>query len=224
MTTKLDQELSNLKQGDHICLIYENTAEQLEVVVPFIIEGLARGYRCLYVADDRTNEEVLQALAAAGVDSMKERQRGALRLLTTPDIYLRAGEFDPRAIVDFNRQAEHEALRDGFSGLRLAGEMTWALGPEPGCDRLIEYEALLNYWLTNSHSVVLCLYNHSHFDAPCIHDVLRTHPLAMLGDQVCTNPYYEPPELVLSQEPQAGAEFKRKRVNHTPGRQRSRVE
>jgi hypothetical protein len=29
---------------------------------------------------------------------------------------------------------------------------------------------------------------------------------------VCTNPYYEPPELVCSQETHTSAEFKRKRV------------
>ena len=155
---------------------------------------------------------MLQALTAAGVDIGKERQRETLRLPTTKDAYLVGGEFDRQAMLDFNRQAEAEALKDGFSGLRLAGEMTWALGPEPGCDRLIEYEALLNHWVANSHTVVLCLYSQSRFDAPCIHDVLRTHPLAFLGDQVCTNPHYEPPELVLSPEMQASAEFERKRV------------
>jgi len=41
MKAKLEQELTNLKQGDHICSIYENMDEQLAVVIPFIIEGLA---------------------------------------------------------------------------------------------------------------------------------------------------------------------------------------
>ncbi len=64
MTTKLEQELTKLKQGDHICLIYENSAEQMAAAVPFMKDGLARGERCLYIADDRTVEAVALALAA----------------------------------------------------------------------------------------------------------------------------------------------------------------
>jgi PAS domain S-box-containing protein len=91
--------------------------------------------------------------------------------------------------------------------------MNWALGPEVGNDRLIEYEARLNEFLANSRSVVMCQYNRQRFDPAIIHDVLRTHPVAIIGAQVCPNPYYEPPELVLSHEPQASAEFKAKRVD-----------
>jgi PAS domain S-box-containing protein len=214
MISKLEQELAGLKRGDHVCLIYEDTAGQLAAAVPFIVDGLARGERCVYIADDRTVEEVVQALAAAGVDVEGERARGALRVLTKQDTYLPTDEFLPQAMIEFVRQAETEALADGFSGLRLTGEMTWALGPEPGCERLIEYEAILNQLLTNSKSTVLCQYNHSRFDAPCIHDVFRTHPLAILGDQVCPNPYYELPEMVLSNDQAvATPEFKARRVD-----------
>ncbi|MDB5340711.1 MAG: hypothetical protein JWN70_6330 [Planctomycetaceae bacterium] len=214
MTTQLAQELTKLKHGDHICSIYENAAEQLAVIVPFIIEGINQGARCLYIADERTIEEVAQSLSAAGVNIEHERRRGALRLQTSQEIFLRTGEFVPQAMSDVVHQAEVEALADGFSGLRLAGEMTWALEADPDCDRLIEFEALFDHLLTNSKSVVLCQYNHSRFDAPCIHDVVRTHPLVILGDQICPNPYYELPEMVLRQD-QAGTtpEFKQQRVD-----------
>jgi hypothetical protein len=47
VASELKIQLANLKQGDHVCLIYENTAEQLTVAVPFIMEGLTRGERCI---------------------------------------------------------------------------------------------------------------------------------------------------------------------------------
>ena len=198
MATELELQLKRLKQGDHICLIYENTVEQLATVVTFIIDGLARGERCVYIVDESGMEEVVQALAAAGVDVARERRRGALRFTTPRDTYVRGGEFVPQAMIDFIRQAEAEALADGFSGLRVAGEPIWSFGPEPGCDRLIEYEALLNHLPTNIKSVILCQYQQSRFGVPCIHDILRTHPVAILGDQVCPNSYYESPEMVLN--------------------------
>jgi len=214
MKAKLEQELSRLKHGDHICLIYESPAEQIAVAVPFIKHGLDRGEHCLYIADERIIDEVVQALEAAGVDIALERQRGALRLATSQDTYVRDGEFAPQTMVDLIRQAETEALAAGFSGLRLTGEPAWSLGPEPGCDRLIEYEALLNRLSRCSKSVILCQYHHSRFDVPCIHDVLRTHPVAILGDQVCPNPFYELPELVLrNDQPAIAPEFRAKRVD-----------
>ena len=88
-----------------------------------------------------------------------------------------------------------------------------ALGLESGCDRLIEFEARLNEFLVESRSVIVCLYDRRRFDPAVIHDVLRTHPVVVLGDQVYLNPYYEPPELVLSDERPASAAFKAKRLN-----------
>jgi PAS domain S-box-containing protein len=214
MTSNLEREIAKLKQGDHICLIFETTAEQLATAVRFIIDGLARGERCLSIADDRSNADVVQAIAVAGVDVLQERQRGALRLLTWQDTYLRAGEFLPQAMIGFVRQAETEALQDGASGLRLTGEMSWVLATKSGRDRFIEYEAFINNLLRNSKSMVLCQYARSLFDAPCIHDVLRTHPLAILGDQICPNPYYETPEMVVSDDQAVTTPaFKAKRVD-----------
>jgi two-component system sensor histidine kinase UhpB len=214
MKGDLEQELAKLKHGDHICSIYENPAEQMSVAVPFIRDGLVRGERCLYIADDRTIEEVVEALEAAGVDVARERQRGALRLVTSRETYLRAGEFASQAMVDLLGQAETEALMDGFSGIRLAGEMTWAFGAEDGCGRLIEYEALLNRLPNFGKSVILCQYHHMRFVVPCIHDIIRTHPMVFLGDQVCPNPYYESSEIVLREDqPEMTAEFRAERVD-----------
>ncbi len=200
MTSNLKEELNKLKQGDHICMVYENSVEQMEVVIPFIIDGLARGERCIYIADDRALDVVVRALATAGVNVVQERQRGALRLLTPLDTYLRGGEFVPHGMIDLIRQMEAEALAEGFSGLRLTAEPTWSFGPEPGCHRLIEYEALVNHLPTDSKSVMLCQYHQSRFGAPCIHDILRTHPVAILGGQVCPNSYFESPEMVLNKD------------------------
>src|SRR5262249_35844105 len=101
----------------------------------------------------------------------------------------------------------------GFSGLWLTGERTWPAGAEIGCQRLIEPEALLNHLSPNSRTVILCQYDRARFDAVCIHDVLRTHPLAILGHQVCHHHYYEPPELDLGSEQTESAEFKKRRVD-----------
>jgi PAS domain S-box-containing protein len=211
MTTELELQLTQLKHGDHVCPIYESKAEQLAAAVPFIKQGLARNERCLLIVDDRTAEEIAEALAAAGLDVARER--GALWLPHNSVTYFRSGHFDPDDMIDFLRTTEAQALAEGFSGLRIVGEMTWALGPEIGNDRLIEFEVLVNKFFENSRSIGLCQYHRPRFDPAVIHDVLRTHPVVILGDLVCPNPYYEPPDLVLPGVPEASAEFKARRVD-----------
>lgn len=73
MTTEIERQIIKLNHGDHTCLIYENTDEQLAAAVPFIKEGLARNERCIYIADDRTVKEIVDALAAAGLSSKEPR-------------------------------------------------------------------------------------------------------------------------------------------------------
>ena len=131
MAPELEKQLANLNPGEHLCPIYENAAERLAVVIPFVKHGLARRERCLFVASDRTTEEVIQALSAAGIDVASERGHGALRFLNKSESFLLGREFDPDVMFEFLRREERQALADGYSGLRVAGEMTWALGLSP---------------------------------------------------------------------------------------------
>jgi signal transduction histidine kinase/ActR/RegA family two-component response regulator len=193
----LERRIVRLRQGDHLCLIYDRAAERMAALVPFLKRGLAAGERCLYLADDTTTDLAEEALLSEGIDVDRERERGALVLLTRRDGFLRDGRFDPGAMTDLLRQAEQEALDDGFAGLRVASEMSWCLGHAPGSERFLEYEALLNRFLDGSRSIGLCQYDRSRFTPQVVYDILHTHPFAVLGEDVCPNVFYEPPEMVL---------------------------
>ena len=194
---ELKLQLDALQPGDHLCLIYETPEEQFAAAIPFMQVGLAREEQCLYIADERTVDEVRDGFRAAGVDVEAEEERGALRIATKRQTYLKDGAFDPLAMVNLLRAATVEAVGRGYAALRCTGEMTWALGREVGTDRLIEYEALLNDFFPGSRALAICQYNRRRFPPDIIHGVLRTHPIVILGDRVCRNPYYEPPDAVL---------------------------
>jgi PAS domain S-box-containing protein len=194
---ELERQIEAVGPGDHLCLVYEEPAEQLAAIAPFVRIGLERGEQCLYIVDDRTAAEVAAALAAAGIDVGAARGRGALVLATKRETYLRDGSFDPATMLEFLRGALGATLARGYSALRITGEMTWALGPEVGCDRLLEYEAGLNAFFPGSKALAICQYNRRRFSPAVIRDVLRTHPVAILGEQVCPNLYYEPPGFAL---------------------------
>ena len=197
MDGDLERRIARLRQGDHVCLIYDSAAEQVAALVPFVRMSLAAGERCLYVGSVTASRRLLRALMAAGVDTDREQERGALVLLSRREDWLPSGRFEPGAMMDLLRQAEQQALDDGFSGLRATWDMTWILEDNPGADRLVEYEAQLNGFLAGSRTSALCRYARSASPATLIESALHTHPLAVLGTQICPNSYYEPPDMVL---------------------------
>jgi len=194
----LDRRIARLRQGDHLCLIYDSVAEQDAALVSFFKGGLAAGERCLFVGHLANGRRIERALVAAGVRIGGEIDRGAIVLLTEREMWLPDGRrFEPGELLDVLRQAEQQALDDGFSGLRATWDMTWVLAGNPDSARLVELEAQLNRFLAGSHTCALCRYPRIHASAELVQDVLRTHPLAVLGDQLCPNVFYEPPAMVL---------------------------
>ncbi|QSX00736.1 MEDS domain-containing protein [Haloterrigena alkaliphila] len=181
---------------DHFALLYEDRDEQFAAVVPFIREGLERGERCVYVADDNTVDEVLEAMRARGIDVDAALESGALSVHTEDETYRRTGEFDREAMLAFWEETLADATADGFEGVRAAAEMTWALeGDDAHFEQVCEYEELLNPLYDGEEYTVCCQYNRNRFPADVLHDVLKTHPFLVYDDTtVCQNFYYTPPE------------------------------
>jgi PAS domain S-box-containing protein len=193
----LERQLENAGPGTHICPIYSDPADRLRVLVAFFGGGLARGEQCLYIADPDRATEVAHALQALGPPASTEADRGGLVLVTTRDLYVRNGHFDPQAMFQLHATMDERARRSGYSALRIAGEMSWVLGADMGTRPFLELEALLNETLPARGSSGICLYDRNESQPTVILDVLRTHPVALINQQVHDNVYYEPVDVVL---------------------------
>ena len=191
------QQLAEVNQGQHLCLLYDDPEEQFAAISPFLAECLRRGERCYYIVDERTVPQVLAAISSAGVDAESEMAKGNLEIVTKYESYLLNGKFEPAFVLDFLDQTVTDAVREGWTGIRFAGEMTWALDGGTTPELLIQYEALLNEFFPRSKATGLCQYNRSRFPPEIVYDVLCTHPVAVIGQNVCPNLFYEPPRLVL---------------------------
>ncbi|HLZ29420.1 MAG TPA: MEDS domain-containing protein [Chloroflexota bacterium] len=189
----LVRQLENLQPGAHLCPIYRNPADKLRIVAPYLHAGVERGEKCLYIADAANVER----LRAHGLVSDADLARGVLDILTARDAYVRNGRFDPNLMLEFWAERLAAAQAAGFAGLRVIGETSWALGPDIGSERLIEYEARLNEFLPATGIRALCLYDWTRWEPRILRDVLRTHPLAMIDHRLHRNVYYEPGDVVL---------------------------
>ncbi len=189
----IEQSLCRLGTHDHLCLIYERHDDQLRAMVPFVQQGLESGERCVYVADGDTVDAVSGAMRRGGVEVDAAIRRGALTVARYKDIYLAPGAFDPDKVLDFAASAGIQAVGDGYRGLRIAGEMSWVLHGDPGADRILEYETKVNTRIHETPVTAICQYDRTRFTPEVIRDVIRTHPLVVIGDRVCRNFYFVPP-------------------------------
>ncbi len=178
----------------HLCLIYETQQEQFATIIPFIRVGLSRGEKCVYIVDENTTATVLDAMHAAGIEIDSAIKKGAFVITGKQETYLQKGYFNPEVMMRFLKEAADSAKTEGFSALRVTGEMTWALGGDPGSDRLAEYESKLNYFFPENDVVAICQYNITKFSAEVIMNIIRTHPLVIFRNIVCRNFYYIPPD------------------------------
>ena len=192
MFRELEDQLSRLWHGDHLCLFHNDHAERMTVIVPFFKDGFARGERCIYVVDEEGREEVVQALQAVEVDVTWALKCGALLLPSRRETYLRTGKFDPQDMIALLRQMQEQAWVDGFPGVRGTAEMTETLRSEDDWDQIFQYEALLNDALVDSRLMVICQYNHQRFSPSVLREALRTHPTCILDSRIRDSLYYEP--------------------------------
>lgn len=185
---------------DHLCLIYESPEEQFAAVIPYMRIGLERGEKCIYIVDDNTAARVISEMKAAGIAVETAVDSGQLAVISKQDAYVKEGYFDPELMIAFLKRSTDEAKAAGFTALRATGEMTWMLAGDPGAERLMEYEAKLNYFFPDNDALAICQYNRARFTPAVIKDVISTHPLVIYGGLVCRNFYYVPPDDFLEGE------------------------
>lgn len=72
--------------------------------------------------------------------------------------------------------------------------MDWALEDFPGVNDLLEYETRFNYVMPRNKDVVICVYDLARFRADTVIDVMRTHPMIIIGGILQENPFFVPPD------------------------------
>jgi hypothetical protein len=187
------------RQCGHLCLPFETEDERREAVLEFLHEGLSRGARCLVVGDPQEYEDLCRGLEDWGICSKRAVARGALMLKSDEEIYLRNGSFDPTAPLEYYDAAIDDALAAGFTGVRATAELTY-VPDEADWRKLVWYEAQVNDHFARRPFSGLCRYPRAVVPPERVQDVLRTHPIAIVRGELCDNPFYERPDLALSDD------------------------
>jgi len=205
MTAPILPPIARMREGDHYCGIYRTDEDHRALIVDFIRQGVAKGEKIFYIVNIHTAAQLRALLAEADVDVESLLARSQLVILTAKEAYLKEGLFDPDKMITLLQEETDKALAEGYPALRVTGEMTWALAGEPGSERLVEYESLLNTFFPDSKCYAVCQYDRRRFDPEMLLDILHTHPKVMFGREGFDNSrmYFVPPEVFLERDRQS---------------------
>ena len=159
----------------HRCHIYSDVADRAHQLTIFLSDGLRDSAQCRVIAYTQAPDRAVGALAGAGFDIGQALYHDALDVIPASATPLLAMPFDPIASVDWFRTLARTAQDDGFSSLRVAIEMRWALSSSVGETGLAAFERGLNHLIGEEPIQVLCQYDAGVFPPMWVDRAARAH-------------------------------------------------
>ena len=181
----------------HVCAFFNSPQEEYATLLPFVRDGLERGERAYHVLPARYRQEHLDQLRSAGIDVRAAQQRRQLEVATPEEVYLRNGRFDKEAMLEVIQEALKAGPTLGFPLTRLIAHAEAVLQDGSVANEWIEYETRLNDVLPHYHDPVICTYDANLLNGAIAVDILRTHPVVIIGGRLYENPFFVPPTKFL---------------------------
>lgn len=190
---------SQLCETRHVCAFFNSEEEEYRVLLPFIKDGFECGDKAVHVVNPGQHRDHLGRLAAAGIDTTAAEASGQFELRTNSETYLRDGEFDPDRMLAVFEQLASGNAPGGFPLSRIVCRMDWAAEGRSYVDNLVEFESRVNDVWRRHDDAVICVYNLAKFGGDAVVDIMRTHPMIIIGGILQQNPFFVPPIEFLSE-------------------------
>jgi hypothetical protein len=178
--------------GDHICAIFENRVQQMEIMGAFIATGIRAEQRCVWVSPEESAAGLRQTLADMGGDLATLEASNQLLVLSELDFYLQGGVFEPDRTLDLLAALAKDNEREGYRTMRVANDVSWLTAGRVDVRLWEDFEGRLTQEVAGLPLVMVCQYDHRQLSGEMIVTAMRTHPSVILGDTFRRNPFYVP--------------------------------
>lgn len=180
----------------HVCAFFRSDDERYRILLPFIKEGLERGEKAVHIVDPARRAHHMARLATGGIDATAQATH-QLEVRGWPEAHLQNGVFDQARTLQLMADIRERSIAQGFSNTRFVTHMEWALESGTEVDALLEYEATAN--LRPLETPVVCAYDLTRFRGDVVVDIMRTHPMVIVGGILQENPFFIPPHTFLEE-------------------------
>jgi len=186
-----------LDESRHVCAFFNSEDEEYRVLLPFIRDGFELGDKAVHVVDPAEGPNHLQRLVAAGIEVAEAERRGQFELRASTETYLQDGRFDQERMLEaFERMASGNAS-GGFPRSRIVCRMDWVAEGRSHVDDVVEFESRANDVWRRHEDAVICTYQLAKIGGDTVIDIMRTHPMIIIGGVLHQNPFFVPSDEFL---------------------------
>jgi hypothetical protein len=214
MDLSVEGRTERVPPGSHIPHLYNRVAEITGVTARLFEVGLPSNEKCLFAASPASVEELRQLLAKQEIDVAALEKSGQLVFIEDPTDLLDNGRFDPYHLLSTHQTFIAQALREGWKAVRIAIDMTWLTKDDVNPDSGAKYQAVLKYeaaadavfTFQNAPIVAIMHYDYAALPGGLVVELLKLHPLSVVGKYIKRNPYYVNSEQYLLKILRSGRE------------------
>ena len=183
----------------HVCAFFSSPEEEYRTLLPFIRDGLQLGERAFHVLPAKYHGEHLDRLREDGIDVDETQRNRQLEVALPEDTYMRGGRFDKDAMLALIQEVIKSGAALGFPLTRMIAHAETVLEDWSSVNDWIEYESRLNDVLRHYPDPVICTYDANLLNGSIAIDIMRTHPVVIVGGMLYDNPFFVKPQHLLNQ-------------------------
>ncbi len=191
---------AGLQSGDHAVLVYDRSEEKFGFMSGFFGEGVAKREKLVFYRHEQKEEDAVLFLEQFGLPARRLIGRGDLDFIDCRQVFYPNGRFNPDEALAEHRRIVLNALAAGFGGVRVAVDMSWAMGLVEGAESFMEYESRFNYFTRALNAITVCNYHRGLFPKEVVFNAMQTHPVVLKKGVAGKNPYYLDPGVFLASE------------------------
>jgi anti-anti-sigma regulatory factor len=198
-------QVTDLGAEDHACLTFGESEELFDLTAAFVRDGLAAGLKVVWISDAGPGLAAGE-LGRRGVAVEAALATGQMTAAGWEGRLLSGQAFRADAAVGWLAGELASSGKQGFPGLRVALDMSWALRPVAGIEELPEFEEGIAAALEGSAAAVLCQYDRERFDPVTLASVAGFHTRAVAAATYYADPLlricrqYAPPGVRIAGE------------------------
>lgn len=193
MDLSVEGKSERIPPGSHICQLYSKVNEIPGVTARLMRVGLSLSEKCMFAAAPAQVKEFREELQKLQFDVDALIAAGQLVLIEEREVLLTGGKrFDPYFLLSSHQTFIAQALREGWKAVRISIDMTWLTKDVASPEQILKYEAASDAVFTFQNAPIIALmhYDHSKLLPSLVVEMLKLHPIAVVGKYIKRNPYY----------------------------------
>ena len=181
-----------IRPGLHICQLYNQRDELTQTTAALLRDGLRGSDKCYFAGSAQRVADLRKLLRAGHFDVEGALASGQLQLCEERDELLREGRFDPYHLLSTHLALIARALNEGWQKVRAVIDMGWLAQEVATPEQLLKYEAASDAVFTFQGRPIVALlqYNYAELPGEVVVELLKLHPIAVVGRFIKRNPYY----------------------------------